>query len=127
MNSGHENHRPVSLRKRDRPMSRKRLEREIKTDRIMIAMYCRHHHGGREICEDCRKLADYAVSFSFLCFENSDDLLSHKSTDDKTISYDCGILRAYMGRVSRNNSPVMRNRDLRKCEMGRKLTPLTTE
>jgi len=61
VNSDHEDHRPVSLRKRDSPMGGKQLEREIKTGRIMIAMYCRRHHGGREICEDCRKLADYAA------------------------------------------------------------------
>ena len=26
----------------------------------MIAMYCRHHHGGREPCPGCAELGDYA-------------------------------------------------------------------
>jgi len=26
----------------------------------MVVMYCRHHHGGAELCDDCSDLADYA-------------------------------------------------------------------
>jgi len=28
----------------------------------MVAMYCRHHHGGPRLCKDCVALADYADS-----------------------------------------------------------------
>ena len=35
--------------------------------REMIAMYCRHHHGGKELCTECRELADYAVARSEHC------------------------------------------------------------
>jgi hypothetical protein len=38
------------------------LEREIKTIRIMVEMFCKHHHGGGELCEGCKKLSDYAQS-----------------------------------------------------------------
>jgi len=36
------------------------LEREIKTVRIMIEMFCKHHHHRDELCEGCKKLSDYA-------------------------------------------------------------------
>jgi Nitrous oxide-stimulated promoter len=36
------------------------LEREIKTVRIMVEMFCKHHHGSSELCESCKKLSDYA-------------------------------------------------------------------
>lgn len=38
----------------------KRLQRERVTVRAMVEMYCRRHHSGRELCESCRELADYA-------------------------------------------------------------------
>ena len=38
----------------------KRIRRERVTVRAMVAMYCRHHHGGSELCESCAELADYA-------------------------------------------------------------------
>ena len=37
-----------------------RVERELKSVRVMIGMFCRHHHGGRELCVDCSALWDYA-------------------------------------------------------------------
>jgi hypothetical protein len=41
--------------------SGQRLEREQKTIAVMLAIYCRDHHGGRrELCEDCARLLDYA-------------------------------------------------------------------
>lgn len=38
----------------------KRLEREIRTVGIMIAMYCRDRHGAKVLCVNCRDLAAYA-------------------------------------------------------------------
>lgn len=41
--------------------AKRRLRRERKTIDLMIAMYCRAHHGGGKIvCAECRLLADYA-------------------------------------------------------------------
>ncbi len=37
-----------------------RLRRERRTVQAMVRMYCRHHHGGRPLCDGCRQLADYA-------------------------------------------------------------------
>lgn len=38
----------------------RRRRRELKTLEAMIAMYCRHHHGGRPLCPECTTLAEYA-------------------------------------------------------------------
>jgi hypothetical protein len=38
----------------------KSLAKEAQTVRVMIGLYCRHHHGGTGLCDDCRNLADYA-------------------------------------------------------------------
>lgn len=39
----------------------KRLERELLTVRVMIGMYCHHHHGRvRELCPGCAALWSYA-------------------------------------------------------------------
>ncbi|MDX9746557.1 MAG: nitrous oxide-stimulated promoter family protein [Syntrophales bacterium] len=35
--------------------------RETRTVRLMVELYCRHHHGGKGICGDCGALADYAA------------------------------------------------------------------
>ena len=45
----------------------KRLEREQKTVRQMIAIYCRDLHRGKDregsqLCDDCGKLAEYAAA-----------------------------------------------------------------
>ena len=37
-----------------------RRAREQKTMDVMMAMYCRHHHGGRALCAECSALSDYA-------------------------------------------------------------------
>ncbi|MFH1725319.1 MAG: nitrous oxide-stimulated promoter family protein [Elusimicrobiota bacterium] len=40
---------------------RSRIERERKTVRIMVEMYCRDRHGGGEgLCRDCRELLAYS-------------------------------------------------------------------
>lgn len=42
--------------------SDKRINREIKTARAMIKLYCRaHHHTLTKLCDDCLKLETYAV------------------------------------------------------------------
>jgi hypothetical protein len=38
----------------------KNLEKEIKTVRIMVEMFCRHHHGKGELCEGCKTSSEYA-------------------------------------------------------------------
>ena len=37
-----------------------RRGRELRTLDTMIGMYCRRHHGGRDLCPDCAGLAAYA-------------------------------------------------------------------
>ena len=45
-----------------------RLEREIKTVRIMIEMYCRGRHGGgKMLCDQCRNLCSYAEERILKC------------------------------------------------------------
>ena len=41
------------------PPSR-RMARELRTVRAMIELYCRAHHGRRELCDECRALWTYA-------------------------------------------------------------------
>jgi len=42
----------------------------------MIVLYCRGHHGGgRELCDDCRELLDYATRRLDKC-----PLMAHKPT-----------------------------------------------
>ena len=36
------------------------MDREARTIRVMISLYCRHHHGGKP-CPDCIELAEYAL------------------------------------------------------------------
>lgn len=38
-----------------------RLRRESKTVEAMIAIFCKKRHKSQYICEDCRKLRDYAL------------------------------------------------------------------
>ena len=40
--------------------SERRIERELKTVRAMIAIYCRAHHGSADLCSDCGELYEYA-------------------------------------------------------------------
>lgn len=37
-----------------------RIRRERTTVRAMVVMFCRHHHGGPKLCDQCAELADYA-------------------------------------------------------------------
>jgi hypothetical protein len=39
----------------------RRRDRELRTLLVMIRMYCRDHHGGKTLCDDCACLADYAT------------------------------------------------------------------
>lgn len=42
-------------------------QREKETVSLMIALYCRHHHGGKELCPDCAALDAYARQRSEKC------------------------------------------------------------
>lgn len=44
-----------------------RIEREKAVVGRMIAMYCRAHHGGGEMCAECRELLEYARKRLSLC------------------------------------------------------------
>ncbi len=37
-----------------------RRAREWKTLDTMMRMYCRHHHGGKPLCDECGALSEYA-------------------------------------------------------------------
>ncbi len=37
-----------------------RIQRESRTVGYMIEMYCRAHHGGRGLCDECREMLEYA-------------------------------------------------------------------
>lgn len=42
---------------------RPRIDREERTIRAMIGIFCRAHHGGRgQLCAECRELLDYALA-----------------------------------------------------------------
>jgi len=46
----------------------RRTEREIRTVRKMIGIYCRGHHGsGKALCEECRELSAYAEQRAEKC------------------------------------------------------------
>jgi hypothetical protein len=45
---------------------RNRQENEIKTVRMMIEMFCRHHHHER-LCKDCGALLEYAEKKVQIC------------------------------------------------------------
>jgi len=37
-----------------------KMEKEIETVRLMINLYCRGHHGGKDdLCSDCKELSKY--------------------------------------------------------------------
>jgi hypothetical protein len=44
-----------------------RLERERRTIAAMVRLYCRDHHHGRELCDDCAGLDAYASKRLDLC------------------------------------------------------------
>lgn len=51
---------------KDRKTLRK-TEREKRVVCDMIAIYCRHHHNTKTLCDECRALADYATQRSDHC------------------------------------------------------------
>ena len=59
----------VVLREMDRIMTtdkmrgkQNRLDRERRTIRVMIGIYCRCHHASEALCSDCQQLTDYAMN-----------------------------------------------------------------
>lgn len=52
----------VNVKKENR-----RLRRERKTVLAMVEMYCRHHHGKENLCDECGALAAYADRRLDLC------------------------------------------------------------
>jgi len=55
-------HDDVQVKKEHR-----RLRRERRTVRIMVGLYCSHHHGTQALCPDCEELAAYADRRLDLC------------------------------------------------------------
>ncbi len=45
----------------------KKRQREKETVSLMISLYCRKKHGGKELCSDCAALETYARSRSDHC------------------------------------------------------------
>ncbi|HOG17895.1 MAG TPA: nitrous oxide-stimulated promoter family protein [Syntrophales bacterium] len=43
------------------------MRREIRTGRLMIGMFCRRHHGGEALCDECRELSSYAEDKTRRC------------------------------------------------------------
>ncbi len=39
-----------------------RIEREKKTVRHMVELWCRHQHGGDCLCEECQALLEYSLA-----------------------------------------------------------------
>ena len=37
-----------------------RVEEEKRGIEVMVRFYCRHHHGGSQLCSDCQQLLTYA-------------------------------------------------------------------
>lgn len=63
-------------------MTNRKTRREIKTLKVMIAEYCRNHHGPRaEICHDCEEMLSYAL----------DQILRCPLGDKKTTCARCSI------------------------------------
>lgn len=44
-----------------------KLQHERRVVRDMIALYCRNNHGTKELCDECRELAEYADSRTLKC------------------------------------------------------------
>ena len=44
----------------ERILVSKSLDREIRTLRLMIGIYCRRHHRTKDLCGGCQELAEYA-------------------------------------------------------------------
>jgi hypothetical protein len=37
------------------------MAREVKTVRVMVSLYCQHHHRTNKLCAECLELTDYAL------------------------------------------------------------------
>lgn len=59
-------------------MTRGRIEREKVTVRHMIELWCRHQHGGKELCEECRELSDYSLAKLENCMFGENKTKCHK-------------------------------------------------
>ena len=80
-----------------------RIAEEKRTVRLMIGLYCQHHHGGQELCEECKSLADYC-----------DQRLDHcKFGESKTTCKKCPVhcykadMRERIREVMRYSGPRM--------------------
>lgn len=80
-----------------------RIEREKKTVRQMIEIYCRGAHKTKELCKDCQALLEYST-----------DRLEHcKFGDDKKSCKKCPVhcykadMRAAIRQVMRYSGPRM--------------------
>ena len=68
--------KPIEDNKALQRKSARRLNRELKTIKAMIAIYCRSHHRRKpEICIECRQLSEYAGKRLSCC-----PFMSHKPT-----------------------------------------------
>ena len=68
-------------------MGKKRIESEKRTVRLMISLYCRHHHGGKELCGDCQSLNATMRGVAKTLYENCPDVEIY------------GILEGYKGLI----------------------------
>lgn len=59
-------------------MTRGRIEREKVTVRHMIELWCRHQHGGKKLCEECRELSDYSLAKLENCMFGENKTKCHK-------------------------------------------------
>lgn len=51
----------------DEEKTERKRQKEIRTVKEMIRMYCTHEHGGKELCPECAELYAYAKSRSEHC------------------------------------------------------------
>lgn len=55
-----------------------RIEREKRTVRHMIELWCRHSHGGDALCGECRELLEYSLARLDRCKFGEDKTKCHK-------------------------------------------------
>ena len=84
-------------------MANSRIAEEKRIVRLMIGLYCRHHHGGKALCATCQALADY-------CNQRLDNC---KLGEDKTTCKKCPVhcykpdMRERIREVMRYSGPRM--------------------